>query len=269
MQPREVVESLSSQLEEGETKNIRCPFCERDWQRQNRPIHWSPRVSMSVTREGHSLLYNCFRASCTSGRGAVLLLDSLHKHRLKEETKAESRFTPRPYRYRTTALTEHTVLTPEELANQHVRWAVDRKTIVYPIFDIYGREVGVVDRSDTRKPKAITYWFNDVPKIHLPLSSHAGADTIIVVEDTPSAIVAERYMRSAALLGTHISDRVGELLRNNFRHMYLALDADATTKAIKLVRKYEVFFDSLRPVVISKDIKDMSKEEADTLFRGL
>lgn len=92
---------------------------------------------------------------------------------------------------------------------------------------------------------------------------------IIIVEDQLSAIRASDYLTSVALLGTHLNDeRVQELRAAKTRPIYLALDNDAIGTAVKHVVKYKSLL-PMQLVRLSKDIKDMTHEEADRLFAGI
>ena len=229
---------------------------------------------MSITREGYALLYNCFRASCSRGRGVIHILDGLSKSALDKKERQSKKFEPKFYRYKTEpAKVEHlrgnSTLTQEQLKEQHIRYAPDRDTVVFPIFDIVGHEVGVVDRSYTgRDPKAISYWFNDVPKIHFPLED-ATTNVCMLVEDVPSAIRATPFITCAALLGTNLTSDCLMELRNRFNVLYIALDEDATLKALAMVKQYRVYFKDVIAVPLKKDIKNCTDTELEELFQKL
>lgn len=118
---------------------------------------------------------------------------------------------------------------------------------------------------DGRQPKTLTHteqgaiaWFTNVR-----------SSGIIIVEDQLSAIRASDYLTSVALLGTHLNDeRVQELRAAKTRPIYLALDNDAIGTAVKHVVKYKSLL-PMRLVRLSKDIKDMTHEEADRLFASI
>jgi len=264
MRPRKEVQSVGESLGEGVTKQLICPFCKEDWEVQGKPLAWKPCKSMSVTREDTLILYHCFRAGCSYGRGAIHLLDFTKKPLLKEPS-----FKPQEYKYRTVpALSNHLdskiTLSLNEIAAQHIRYAQDRKTVVFPIFDSFGKEVGVVDRSyQGRDPKAITYWFNDVPKIHFPLGV-PNKGKILLVEDIPSSIRAAPYIKSAALLGTSLTPTVLRHLRQFYDDVYIALDEDATGKALAMQKRYQLFFRNFSVVILSKDLKNMTDDEIES-----
>jgi hypothetical protein len=89
----------------------------------------------------------------------------------------------------------------------------------------------------------------------------------LLVEDCVSACVASNYFNSIALLGTNIPDEsVKYLIR--YDKLYLALDDDATGKAIKLQKQLNYY----RPtfiVPLKKDIKYYSSFELETLRKEL
>lgn len=90
---------------------------------------------------------------------------------------------------------------------------------------------------------------------------------IIIVEDQLSAVRASRYLSSVALLGTNLSEeRVAEIRRTGNSPVYLALDNDAISSAVKYVVKYRSVL-PLQLVRLDKDIKDMSEEELEVLAK--
>jgi len=272
MRPKQHILSLAGSVADGETVQTPCPFCKEDYENQGRPVTWSPRRSMSVTREGYALLYNCFRASCARGRGVVHVLDGLSKAGL--EYKKGKTFEPKSYVYKTVPaavwnMPKEITLTEQELIDQHVRYAVDRDTVVYPIFDVVGHEVGVVDRSyKGRSPKALSYWFKDVPKVHFPLTS-LRTEACVVVEDIPSSIKLVPYINSVALLGTNITSDCLTHLSHLYEVLIIILDEDATAKALEMEKQYRLFFKAVVVVPAQKDIKNMTDKEIKALLRGL
>jgi len=93
---------------------------------------------------------------------------------------------------------------------------------------------------------------------------------LIVVEDQFSAIKACLYMNSVALLGTNLSAlKVNELLKSGYSHIVIALDKDATGKAVDMLLMYKDLFPKLTILVLTKDIKDCSDKELEILFKDL
>jgi hypothetical protein len=148
---------------------------------------------------------------------------------------------------------------------------VDDETgdLVFPLFTVEGYDAGhMLRRLDGRKPKTLTFWSEDVPNCHFP-RREALTSSCFVVEDIPSAIRASRYMSSCALLGTHLSEDIVATLARNFHTIYLALDNDATKKAIGYKRKYSLSFGNFIVVPLSKDVKNMKEIETNELIGGL
>lgn len=273
MTAKEKVERYGLGIENNVTRNIVCPFCSEDWQNQKRPVEWKPKRSMSVTRQDNAVLYHCFRASCKRGHGIIHILSS-DRYRSSNASGFEPKtFTPRPYRYRLEPATEWDFavrpppISTHDMTMQHVKYSPDRDTIAYPIFDFSGKEVGIVDRSYTgREPKAMTYWFEDVPKVHFPLVQRP-TRTCVVVEDIPSAIKAAHYMSAAALLGSSISVSVMNELRAHFSRLIIMLDKDATDKAVDIAQVYNIFFeDGVKVIPLERDLKDIGPAEIRALL---
>jgi len=256
--PRAEVKELAKQVALEETLTIDCPFCKRVWEQQGRPLTWRPNKSFSLSRSSTGVLYHCFRASCGSSSG--FLPDVTLEHIPKKE------FQPREYSYDLVPLDESTSklftdkgFTNEELKDAGVRYNPERKTYAFDIRDVNGYTVGIVDRDFGRRvPKAITYWFNDVPKLHF--RGNTGGP-ILIVEDIPSAIKGSRYIQTVALLSSHINLEQVKHLRTLTDTVYLALDDDATDKAVKLQKRWGFYFKVFTVLPLSKDIKDMDEQE--------
>ena len=66
-------------------------------------------------------------------------------------------------------------------------------------------------------------------------------------------------------MGTSLLDEHIETIKQ-FKKVYVALDKDATSKAILLVRKLRNYVPT-KLIVLNKDIKDMSRGERDEFIR--
>lgn len=217
---------------------------------------------MSISRDNLGVLYHCFRSSCKNSSGFLpdITLEYIPK----------KVFTPKPYSYPLLPVINEQKqflldkgFTEEEIA-RHIKYNSTRNTYVYDIKDMQARIVGYVDRdySSRRDVKAITYWFNDVPKIHFVEPVTKSNPSILIVEDIPSAIKAQRYVQSVALLGSYISMEQAQLLRKITDTVYLALDEDATRTAVMLQKRYGFYFKNFIVLPLSnKDIKDMDDTE--------
>jgi len=253
MSPRAEVKELAKQVALEETLTTDCPFCKRVWEQQGKPLTWRPNKSFSLSRSSTGVLYHCFRASCGSSSG--FLPDVTLEHIPKKE------FQPREYSYDLVPLDENTSklftdkgFTNEELKDAGVRYNPERRTYAFDIRDTNGYTVGVVDRDFGRRvPKAITYWFNDVTKLHFRGSTGGGS----------------RYIQTVALLSSHINLEQVKHLRTLTDTVYLALDEDATDKAIKLQKRWGFYFRNFTVIPLSNDIKDMDEQELKEFSRRL
>ena len=135
-----------------------------------------------------------------------------------------------------------------------------------PVFNREGEVVGANLRSlSGESPKSKLH---AEPNVMAWYNVRRSKDAVLV-EDQFSAIRASRYMNAVALLGTHINDERVEAIRNaGFHNVYLALDADAYSKAISYAVKYRGAL-GVQVVRLHKDIKDMTELEADSLFSTL
>lgn len=142
---------------------------------------------------------------------------------------------------------------------------VSDNAYIYPMYDENYVLKGTVVRpyEPGSGPKALTYlsdpdydgmsWYKTVEGLASP--------SVFVVEDCVSAYCGMRNTGKAfvSLNGTHLNDkRMVNLLLNKWQ-VVLMLDADATKKAIKYSRKYGP--DSVRVLRLTKDVKDMTREE--------
>jgi DNA primase len=88
--------------------------------------------------------------------------------------------------------------------------------------------------------------------------------TGIIVEDCASACSLSSMFAGLALLGTNLQDSHLPTLRR-YDRLLVALDKDATKKALELVRRLQ----AIRPtnlIVLNKDVKDMTNDERHSTF---
>lgn len=93
---------------------------------------------------------------------------------------------------------------------------------------------------------------------------------IWIVEDMFSSKRLEQEgLKSVALLGTHMSDTlVKDILDYSpYAKVFLALDEDATAKAVQYRRCYGAIFRNFIIVPLDKDIKDMTNSELTRLIQ--
>ena len=147
-----------------------------------------------------------------------------------------------------------------------------------PVYNNVGHEIGMctkrfpeqfirkdADRHyyDTQE-KSILYMSNDrAAVVHFPKNSDVLCThrPLVVVEDIISATRLRQFGESCALLGTALSTEKVKAIRESNSRIILALDSDATTKAIKYKQEYSLFFNEFKVVQLEKDPKDLSQTE--------
>ena len=247
----------AEKLPVNESIRMQCPACGRN--------------TFSVTRLQHSVAWNCFRATCNT-KGHEVTHASLVK-------PAQRTPTLRPY--------TKPLYTPEQCdieffrerfdLSEHYVYNYIRVTeddrYAYPIRDYRGYERGVLvrepnwsgtphsPRAGTFGAKALTYMHSNGPVqswCTVPYSRR-----LVLVEDTLSALkVMQAGVSALALLGTHLNnDKVREIGQWQPSEVIIALDADATTEAFKLARKWGLAFPKTRVAILAKDLKDEPRDD--------
>lgn len=250
----------------GDRKRCQCVVCGRD--------------TLSLKRVETGVLYNCFRASCPT-TGFVPSIGSELVKSKRKHNKPKSK----PYTRETVNLPKHVIkfmmvrfgLDFETLHDEGWKWNDETQRVIMPIRNARRAELGHNARYwgeldavglGAVGPKSITYWNQfDCVKYHMPLRCNRGG-TLTLVEDQPSAVRLAQDTDTVALLGTHAEPAVmEELCRMNYSRIVLALDADATLKAIKIRKQYSLFFNRFDVVPLSgPDIKDMTADEYNTFL---
>lgn len=258
-----------SGLRDGETKAGQvCPSCEGGATKER---------SLSVSRRGHVLLWNCHRSSCNF-RGS----DGAPPGAESGGGKSRSR----PSYVPTHPISQATLgflatkfgITRQNLEHAGLRWTGDgdgqyERRVCYPIFGPDSRKRGENYRSyqDGVKPKSLVRldegavgqsWYR----------FRRTSDILVVVEDQVSAIKLAPYYDSLALLGTNLSDAKGAEVQEEmgrYKHIYLCLDNDATYAAIKMQLDWRNKIPKMRVMGLEKDIKNMDDLEFDNFMGRL
>jgi hypothetical protein len=159
-------------------------------------------------------------------------------------------------------------ITRHHISKWGLGWDETTDRLVLPTTDVRGERTGVTLRAlDKRHPKSISH--TEQGAMSWYTNHTATIPGIIIVEDQLSAIRASDYLTSVALLGTHLSEEnVDELRASNMRPVWLALDADAWSTAVRLSIQYRHRL-PLRLVRIPKDLKDHTQEELTELLSGI
>jgi hypothetical protein len=188
-------------------------------------------------------------------------------------------FTDRTYKpstYILQVLESKYEITPEAVKFYGIK-QTSLNDIVLPVYSDRGVQQGNLVRLDkiVKGCKAKTYhaessdgmaWFTGKPEYKLPKVLMEGAhlcrdylsDCLILVEDMYSAIKANYFMDSIALLGVGFnSEQAAKVANMKYRRVLLALDADASARAVSIAIRVRVILPNLRVVILKRDLKDM------------
>ena len=141
-----------------------------------------------------------------------------------------------------------------------IQYDFKRNRVVYMVKD--GRRiVDAVGRSiDGRKPK----WYRYGNSKH-PFICGRGSGAIFVVEDCASACAVSNIVTGVALLGTNLLSEHVDLLKT-YKKVNIALDKDATDKALDMVRTLHNRVPT-KLVILTQDLKNMKGDERDEFVR--
>ena len=253
-------------LDVGQSRKLLCPDCGGGR---------TGEISLSVTRTTDGILFQCYRASCTTrgyigeyGRpqqdSATQLKLSTYHHPILPLDDADEQFFWDRF----------------GLANMAGIFVSMRDEYILAITSPLGYSRGYTVRQPVWKgtPQAPRQGFtypdgSSPPKAKIynhvaePMQSfcrsHITNEVLVVVEDQISAMkVAQIGVASVALGGTGVNlAKVREWTSIGAQSVLLALDADATDQAFRIARKWHPAFDHLRVVMLEQDLKDSDNDD--------
>ena len=236
-----------------------CPACGR--------VH-----TFSVTDTGFERLWYCFHADChTKGSTGVQLTKDnskvAFKERIVKQTDNDEFEIPSTFvslsRNKEAEEYVKRVASYDAYLNGlvDIRYDLQQDRVVYLVKSLSnGRVVDATGRSLTnRKPKWRRYGGNKNPFIC------GKADNVFVVEDCPSACSVSVLTTGLALMGTTLLDEHIEVIKK-YKKVYIALDKDATSKAILILKKLRNYVPT-QLIVLNKDLKDMELGERNEFIR--
>ena len=228
--------------------------------------------TFSVTDTGFERLWYCFHADChTKGSTGVQLTKENSKVAFKE--KVISTETDDEFEIPDTFVSLSRSKQAEEYVKRvgsyeaylsglaDIRYDLQQDRVVYLVKSISnGRVVDATGRSLTnRKPKWRRYGNDKLP------FTCGTSELALLVEDCPSACCVANLVKGIALMGTTLLDEHIEVIKNSKR-VYIALDKDATGKAILLMKKLRNYVPT-KLIVLNKDLKDMQIGERNEFIR--
>ena len=232
--------------------------------------------TFSVTDDGMQRMWYCFHADCNvSGRTGITLTKE-HASRALRHSQA---LVPAPSRTNNTYEIPDTFVSlsrnlDAELyvkrvnaydaylsGRADIRYDFKRNRVVFLVKD-GNKVVDAAGRSiDGRAPK----WYRYGSSKH-PFICRNGNDCAIVVEDCSSACSASNICTSIALMGTNLLTEHIDVLKQ-YDRVFIALDKDATDKAIGMVRTLHTHVPT-RLMVLRTDLKNMQRDERDDFIRS-
>ena len=246
-------------LQPNGSMRLDCPVCSR-------------KNTFSVTEKNGQRLYNCFHVDCKArGRTDLRLTkDNAHESFLPRRVKAvdQSLVFEEPDTFVPISRSEEAIsyiksvhaLNSFREGRVDLRFDFKRNRVVYLIFDGH-RIVDAVGRNLTNeKPKWWRYGKSGYPFVCG--DGHVG----IIVEDCASACSVSNNFTGIALLGTSLLDSYIPILRK-YKRLYVALDKDATKKALEIVIKLQDVV-TTKMMILNQDLKDMRDETRERVLAG-
>jgi len=242
-----------------------CPFCGHS-------------NTLSVSNDRGNLQWYCFSASCSArGKHQQKLDGSSIQHYLRVHDADHSV----PFRlpdYFTSVfsstecvnyLRKYNLIQPMQDGVFRAQYDPRQNRCVFLIPGVDGTCIAASGR-------ALTYgvapkWFKYGSVDHPWLLHRMGVGRCVLVEDAPSAIRIAASADalgcvSAALMGTRLSQQhIVSLLQHGIKEVVVALDNDATDKAIGLTRELSFYFKT-RLVHLPADIKDLPADKVKELL---
>jgi len=233
-----IINDLS--LTNGETKRMACPLC-------------NTKNTFTVTNNMGSIVWNCYKASCTAGGGTrtSLTADDIRKSlgRVAEETHAVTFDRP-----------EWFVRDYNKIASFCNQWQLDAQDlgllydvrehrVVFPVVhggvtvDATGRSLG------NRIPKWKRYG-----KSVLPYAFGRGKTAVVVEDCISAAVVGGDVYVGVAVLGTSLSNGHKQYL-SQFSSAIIALDPDALPKTLQFAKELRGYVDNVKVLRLDDDLK--------------
>jgi hypothetical protein len=258
---------FAATIETGTTDRTECPWCGGGGSHE--PAFAITRTSAAEAR------YKCHRASC--GRAGRLAVWGFKLEQILDNSSQKGeQFTPRLYTSDTLELGNEWIAELLDLYEIYaietigVEWReeISSGNLVVPVRSPLGVARGVeVRRSKIQiphvsGPKTKSYRVLDEPWLGWYRTTNTGP--IILVEDSISALKVSRHFQVGCLHGSHVTlEMLLEVLgiAGVKQDIVLALDRDATGKALKFVAEWRFIAPNFRCVPLSKDMKFSSDSE--------
>ncbi len=237
-----------------------CPICQK-------------KNTFSVRDTGYERMFNCFYANCdTKGRTGKRLTTTNARSVMQPSKPLETKPKDKPFEIPDTFVP----LTRNQKALDYVRdhhayrayldnavdimYDIRQDRVVFLVRD--GKQiVDATGRSLTnRKPKWYRYGKSNRPFVC------GGSRTAFLVEDCVSACSVVLFsVTGVALLGTNLLQSHLDVLKG-YNKVIVALDKDATLKAVELTRKISQFV-NCRVAFLTDDLKNLKDTDRERIVR--
>lgn len=244
-----------------------CPFCHGGATKER---------SLSIRAFFDGVNYKCFRASC--GKSGKL---NLKTGFLSEDKDKNSNVTELPWvkAFELVPITKdwedellkYGILKSHAVAkgwqcNVVGNLVIPLKPVMAPV--VVGHEFR---NKDGRLPKSRMHMMTGA--LNFPRNAFETKhkkETVLIVEDSISALKASIVCRTYSLQGTNFSQRHAEELADNWKakRYLLALDRDATQKSVEFLNKYKFILPAMRLCPINRDIKNFRVSEIEELVKS-
>ena len=230
--------------------------------------------TFSVTDNGLQRVWFCFHADCNvSGRTGITLSRTSSKHVFERSAASvpPSR-TNNTYEIPDTFVSVSRRVEAESYLRKvgaydaylcgaaDIRYDVRMNRVAFLIKD--GRKV--VDAAGRALNDRTPKWYRYASSKH-PFVCGSGP-VAVLVEDCASACACHEVASGVALLGTNLLSEHIEVLKQ-YDRVFVALDKDATDKAITMVRTLHSHVPT-RLMVLHTDLKNMEKDERNDFLRS-
>jgi hypothetical protein len=229
--------------------------------------------TFSVSDDGLQRLWYCFHADCNvSGRTGITLTRDHASKMFSKSKEPPPAAAQQSFEMPDTFVSLSRNLNAELYVKRvqsydaylagraDIRYDFKRNRAVYLVKD-GNRVVDAAGRSlDGRNPK----WYRYGTSQHPFICGHHGA--AVIVEDCASACAISNIVTGVALMGTNLLPQHLDTL-SNYPNFFVALDKDATDKAIDMVRTLRGIAPT-KMIILKHDLKNMKKDERDDFIRS-
>jgi len=244
-------------VNKGESMRLDCPICDG--------IN-----SLSITNFGDVTKFNCFKASCnvkgtykndissesfSKANGSETIIN--HHSSWNSYSPQAKKVLQRYWRGNDFPLELINYLTVNHCLHGYqnnsadIRYDYQKTSVVFVIKNHRNEVIDGAGRAlyDGALPKWFRYGSTRLPYV----CGNKKCKHAVVVEDCASATAISSLVTGVALLGTHLTEEVEEVLCDKFDKVTVSLDTDATIKSLSLINELKWNISNLDVIVLERD----------------